>query len=424
VTILTSETNEDPQRLKEFFLARQPILNREQSLIAYELLFRGAGSGTANVTDDLEATASVIAHANELGLGNVIGSALGFVNVDAAVLMSDFVEVLPKNQAVLEILETVVVTPEIVARVAQLARTGFIFALDDVIAHSEDLQKFMPYVSIIKIEITGMGREQLQLLAQQFGGNGKKLLAEKVETLEQFNMCLDLGFDYFQGYYFARPVVMTGRKLSPSQMAIMQLMSLLVADAESSEIEHSIKQDAALGLMLLRLVNTPGLGVTRKIESLSQALIVLGRLQLQRWLQIMLYADSAKSKQMGSPLLVLATSRGKLLELMTEKLFPGKRNMADTAFTVGIMSLMDALFGTPMEELLTQIAVDEDVSRALLAREGLFGDMLKLAEYTERIEECGDMIPEALEALDLTSDELYEIQLGAFEWSENISRGN
>jgi EAL and modified HD-GYP domain-containing signal transduction protein len=410
-------------RLNEFFLARQPILNRDQSLAAYELLFRGAALGGANVTDDLSATAAVIAHASELGLTNVIGNTLGFVNVDAAVLMSDFVSFLPSNHVVLEILETVKVTNTIVDRVAELARAGYTFALDDVIADSPDLQRLMPWVSIIKIDITGMEREDLSRLSAQFGGNKKKLLAEKVETIEQFNICLDLDFHYFQGYYFAKPVVMSGKKLSPSQLAIVRLMAQIVSDADTADIERSIKQDAALGLMLLRLVNTPAIGAGQRIDSLGQALIVLGRRQLQRWLQILLYAEPGKKTAHSlSPLLLLATTRGKLLELIAQKLHPGNRNIADIAFTVGIMSLMDTLFGSPMEKILEQIAVVDEVSNALLYRNGLYGDMLKLAEYMERLEEADPLLIPTLQKLQLSSEELNAMQLAAFEWSDNVTR--
>src|SRR5450830_683257 len=134
----------------DFFLARQPILNREQELIGYELLFRNAAVGPANVNDDVSATASVIAHASELGLNNVIGNLHGFINVDATVLMSDFINFLPADKVVLEILETVKVTPELVKRVTELSRAGYVFALDDVIAESEDIAQLLPLVKIIK----------------------------------------------------------------------------------------------------------------------------------------------------------------------------------------------------------------------------------------------------------------------------------
>lgn len=419
---LKQQLPDDIPRVKEFFLARQPILNSDQTLVAYELLFRRASTGPANVIDDLAATASVIAHASELGIANVIGASLGFFNVDAAVLMCDFVNFLPCDKVVLEILETVEVTPELVARVAELAGQGFTFALDDVISHTDSLQKLLPLVKIIKIDITGMSKDDMAKLVGHFNKAGKLLLAEKVETIEQFTDCMDLGFHYFQGYYFARPVILSGRKLAPSQLAIMQLLSLIVADAETAEIETAIKKDASLVLTLLRLTNTPGMGITQRIDSLGQALTVLGRRQLQRWLQIILYAEHHKGSHFSSPLLQLATTRGKLLELITETLKPGDRAMADTAFTVGIMSLMDTLFGQSMKDILAQVAVVDDVSDALLYRRGFYGDLLKLAEYIERIEKTGPLLMPTLKKLGLSIEDLYALQITAFEWSNNVSR--
>lgn len=415
---------DSPLHSKEFFLARQPILNRDQNLVAYELLFRNAAAGPANVTDDLAATASVIAHASELGLENVVGTSLGFLNVDAAVLMSDMVRFLPKDKVVLEILETVKVTDTIVERVSDLVKDGYTFALDDVIANSDDVQKLLPLVDIIKVDIVTMSDNDLFRLSRQFKKERKKLLAEKVENITQFKTCLDLGFDYFQGYYFARPFVLTGKKLTPSQLSIMQVMGHLLSDADSAEIELSIKKDASLGLMLLRLVNTPAAGVTQRIDSLSQALIVLGRRQLQRWLQILLYAEPGRSDNGISPLLLLAATRGKILELIAEQTRPDNRNMADIAFTVGIMSLMDTLFGLPMQAILNQIVVVDEVKEALLERKGIYGDMLKLVEHIEHLKELDtrDLRP-LLAKLHLSSEAFYSLQLSAFEWSDGILRG-
>ncbi len=406
---------------REFFLARQPILNRTQHLVAYELLFRNAAIGPANVVDHVAATASVMAHMAELGMENVVGHSLGFVNVDATVLMSDFINFLPADKVVLEILETVQVTPEILQRVTELRQAGYMFALDDVVVQTEDVRQLLPLVQIIKVDIMGMQHSLLSSLSRQFKQDGKKLLAEKVETHAEFQTCLDLGFDYFQGYYFAKPLIMSGKKLSPSQMTIMQLMSQIVADEESAVLEHTIKHDASLSLNLLRLVNSAGVGATKRIESVGQALLVMGRLQLQRWLQILLYAGHETGGSLKSPLLVLATTRGKLLELITEKLHPGNRTLSEKSFTVGIMSLMDTLFGLPMDKILDQLAVADEVRAALLHRRGEFGDMLKLAEYIERIEDAGLLLPPTLNKLHLTTEELSELQLQAFQWTNSIS---
>ncbi|OWW22869.1 diguanylate phosphodiesterase [Noviherbaspirillum denitrificans] len=411
-----------PLRVREFFLARQPILDRTQALVAYELLFRNAEAGPARVTSDLSATASVIAHASQLGMEKVIGDSVGYLNVDAAVLMSDIFKFLPKEKVVLEIVETMKVTPEILSRIEQLVADGFRFALDDVITDSDDVQQLLPLVEVIKFDLRDMPLSALLKLTPRFRAANKKLLAEKVETLEQFETCLDLGFDYFQGYYFAKPVILSGKKLSPSQLSIMQLMTMINSDADNSDIERAIKKNISLCFNLLRLVNTPAVGVPRRIDSVTQALMILGRNQLRRWLQIMLYAEPCKKGHASTPLLRLATTRGKLLELIAQQVEPRNRSLADTAFTVGIMSLMDTLFSIPMEEILEQVAVVDAVSDALMHRSGTYGDMLSLAEQMERIEEAGDMFDSLVERFRLSADDLVNLQLAAFEWSDSVAR--
>jgi len=419
---ITPDTSFQAQRIKEFFLARQPILNRHQDIFAYELLFRSAAAGPANVTDDLMATASVIAHASELGMANVLGASLGFINVDAAILMSDVIHFLPKQKVVLEILETVDVTDRLIERIAQLARAGYAFALDDVVAASANVRKLLPLAGIIKIDISDLPPGFVLPLACQFRKENKKLLAEKVESLQQYRHCLDLGFDYFQGYYFAHPTVLTGTKLSPSQRVIMQLMAHLASDAAMAAVEHLIKQDVSLSLTLLRLANTPACDGDGGIDSLGTALATMGRHQLQRWLQILLYAEAGRSSGTASPLLTLATTRGRLMELMAEKIDPGNRNVADTAFTVGIMSLLDALLALPMGKILTQVQVADEVRNALLKRSGLYGDMLRLTEHIEHVEENPSSVAALLKKLALSTESFHALQLAAFAWSDTVSR--
>ena len=409
-------------RVREFYLGRQPILDRSQGLFGYELLFRNAPVGPAHVTNDLSATASVIAHAAQLGMEKTIGDALGFVNVDADAILSDIFPFLPREKVVLEMMNTVQATPQVLHRMQELAGHGFTFALDDVTGDTADMAAMLPMVAYVKMDMRSTALSTLMKLAPRLRQDGKRLIAEKVETRDEFKHCLDLGFDYFQGYYFARPVIMSGKKLSPSQLAVMELMTLVTSDADNHEIERAIKRDVSLALNLLRLVNTPAVGARQRIDSLSQAVTILGRRQLQRWLQIMLYAEPSKRGHSMTPLLMLATTRGRLLELLAGKLRHNQRNVADIAFTVGIMSLMDTLFGIPMQEILTQIPVTEEVSSALLERAGFFGDLLKLVECIERIEDMDHEIVPALRDLAMSTDELVELEMAAFEWSDNVVR--
>jgi EAL and modified HD-GYP domain-containing signal transduction protein len=406
-----------------FFLARQPILNRGQRLVAYELLFRDAGArNAASVTDDAEATATVIAHASELGMAQVVGDQMAFVNVDAIGLMSDFIRFLPHDKVILEILETVKATPEVLDRVRELKLAGFKFALDDVIGQSDDVQKFQPLCDVIKVDIKDMQPGTLPALARVLKNPKQKLLAEKVETIEEFQECMELGFEYFQGYYFARPVILSGKKIAPSQLSVLHLLDLLNTEASNQEIERSIKHDALITLNLLRLVNTPAVGARQRINSVGHALMVLGRRQLRRWLQILLYVKNGGTQEFTSPLLQLATTRGKTMELMVEHLRPGQRVSADIGFTVGVMSLMDTLFSIQMRDVLESVNVLDEVRAALLHRSGDYGSMLSLIEHLEQGRD-GQMLARMLHQLALKPAELYTIQLAAIEWVTEYTRG-
>ncbi|WP_295992420.1 EAL domain-containing protein [Rugamonas sp.] len=404
-----------------FFLARQPILNRHQRLVAYELLFRNAsGHNAAHITDDAAATAAVIAHTSDLGMAHVVGDQLAFVNVDTVGLMSDFIRFLPNDKVILEILESVRATPDVLERVRELKDAGFKFALDDVIADSDDVKKLRPLVDVIKIDIKNTAAGDLAALTRTLKRPGQKLLAEKVETLAEFHQCMSLGFEYFQGYYFARPVILTGKKISPSQRTILHLLELLDADADSLAIERSVKHDALITLNLLRLVNTPTVGARYRINSVGHALIVLGRRQLQRWLQILLYVKSGQTQEFTSPLLQLATTRGKTIELMVEKLRPGQRTSADIGFTVGVMSLMDTLFSIRMRDVLDSVHVLDEVRGALLERSGDYGSMLSLIEHIEMDGE-GPALSDILHQLHMSPAELYAIQLAAYDWVDQYA---
>jgi EAL and modified HD-GYP domain-containing signal transduction protein len=403
---------------KEFFLARQPILDRDQQLVAYELLFRNANTGTAGDNDDLFATASVIAHLAELGLDHVAGDVLAFVNIDAAALQSGILAVLPPEKVVLEILETVQVTPQLLAQIRDMKDAGFTFALDDVVEYSAPVASLLPLISLVKVDIMGMPRHVLSSLVRSLAAPGRKLLAEKVETQAEFNLCKTLGFDYFQGYYFAKPVVLAGKKLTPSELALLHVLDLIERDADIDQVEQAIKHDALLGLNLLRLVNTPSFGAQGHVNSLAQALRMLGQKQLKRWLQILLFAKAGQGGAFGSPLLALATTRARLLELIAEKSYPGQGDVAQTGFTVGILSLMDTLFSLSMLALLEKIMVTEPVRSALLERQGPYGHLLRLAELLER----GDVLAAAdLQRLGLSLDVLNRLQLQAFEWASKIA---
>ena len=366
------------------FLGRQPILDRRQELFAYELLFRNSAANAANVSDDLAATASVISHTfGELGVDQALGPYKGFINCDANLLLSDLPELLPPDKIVLEVLETVDITPEIVERCAELKRHGFMLAIDDFTHEVERWRPLLLLTDIVKIDLQQLDRHQLLDTTNTLKGYPLRLLAEKVDSREMADVCRNLGYDYFQGYYFARPAVLGGNKLGQSQAALMRLLALVLQDAETSDLENALKQQPGLAFNLLRLTNSVSTGVRMKITSLRHAITVLGRRQLQRWLQLVIYTNP-DSKEFPSPLMHLAATRGRLIELLAARIRPGNKEFEGHAFLTGIMSLMPALLGIPMENVLQGLPLDNSVVEALTSRNGELGAMLSLAESLEQ----------------------------------------
>ena len=376
--------------LQEVFLGRQPILDREQQLFAYELLFRSGKAEDGNFAsfvDGNQATATVITHAfTEFSMADALGPYQGFIKVDQGLLFSDLINALPPHSVVLEILETVAQTPEMLARCEQLRFAGYILAVRERPEALDQNRPLLKLAQVIKIDISRVDPARLQQLTANLKPLGKTLLAEKVESVEQMKLCHGLGFDLFQGYYFARPTVITGKHLQASELALMRLLGLLSHDADISEIEKVFKQEPVLTVNLLRLTNSVGSGMATRITSLRHAITILGRRQLLRWLQLLLYSGSSSTAPTVNPLLQLAATRGRLMELLVDKtpeIKEGGRELIDQAFMVGILSLMPTLTSVSIEEVLSQLPVAAPVQEALVKRGGVLGHLLTLIESLE-----------------------------------------
>lgn len=407
----------------EIFLARQPILDREQNIQAFELLFRNSHINRAEIDNELHATASVIVTLfNEMGLQSVLGKEMGFINVDAQMLMSDMVQLLPTDRIVLELLETIDITPIVIKRCKELKRQGFTLALDDYVVLQPQYHELLPLINIIKIDLMQLPEAALLSTLAHLKPYPARLLAEKVETLAQFEHCKALGFHYFQGYYFAKPTILAGRRAEPATLALFKLLSLVLDDAASDKLEAAIKADANLTYNLIRLVNSVGTGSTHKIKSLSQAVMVIGRRQLQRWLQLLLYTNKNAS-QNTTPLMLLAATRAKMLEIMMRGVHNHDTVLQDCAFITGSFSLLDTLLSMPMTEIVAELHLHEAVKKALTERSGPLGEMLELIEALE----AGDF--DAVEAhlcrvpgLDVQT--LNDAQMAAIRWVDSLSEAH
>ena len=287
----------------DIFLARQPILDRTQTIVAYELLFRGSQANFAQIDDELHATAHVIISLfNEMGVQSVLGKERGFINVNASMLMSDMIMMLPNEQMVIELLESIEITPLILAQCRKLKQNGFTLALDDFAVMHEQYRELLPIIDIIKVDLMQVPKGTLPQTVRKLRMYPAKLLAEKVETQQDFDTCKMLGFHFFQGYYFAKPVILTGKRAEPATIALFKLLSLILDDAASADLVSAVNSDPNLTYNLLKLVNSVGVGANQKVDTLAKAIMVIGRRQLQRWLQLLLYSINDKN-QTSNPLM-------------------------------------------------------------------------------------------------------------------------
>ena len=400
------------------FLGRQPILDRKQELFAYELLFRDSTENAATVGNDMAATASVISHAfGEIGIEQALGPYKGFINCDTSLLLSDLPELLPPDKIVLEILETVEITAEIVERCTELKRHGFMLAIDDFTHEVERWRPLLLLTDIVKVDLQQLDRHQLLNVTGLLKGYPLRLLAEKVDSREMADVCRNLGYDYFQGYYFARPAVLGGQKLGQSQAALMRLLALVLEDAETTHLENALKQQPGLAFNLLRLTNSVATGVRMKVTSLRHAITVLGRRQLQRWLQLVIYTNP-DSKEFPSPLMHLAATRGRLIELLAARVRPNEKDFEGHAFLTGIMSLMPALLGASMENVLQGLPLDSSVVDALTTRGGELGALLSLAESLEQHDSENSRL--LTQRLGLSASVVNSNLTQALAWASNI----
>jgi len=407
--------------MKQFFLARQPILDRTQSLCAFELLFRPRDKATeAGLLDDTYASANVIQNVfGSLGMANVLGAYKGFINVNAEFLFGDMVELLPRDQVVLELLETIVINDELVERCRNLKAMGFSLALDDVYKLSEYNKPLLSIVDVIKLDLMLIDPVKLPLLIKELKQYPVKLLAEKVEEREQAEFCMELGFDLFQGYYFSRPEMLSGRRSDPSKMLLLRILTMMQGDAENEEIVNAFKEHPVLSYDLLRMVNSASNSFSIKVSSLSQGLMILGRKVLQRWIQLLMYA-SAKETGARNPLLQLAATRAKLMELIAEQVRQSDPDYADSAFMVGMLSLIEVIMDTPMYDIVTSMGLDEEMSAALLERRGDLGDLLSLCGELESCDAAAVQMRLCLYP-SLGVDLLNGAHLQALAWANNIA---
>ncbi|TDV11626.1 EAL and HDOD domain-containing protein [Paraburkholderia caballeronis] len=409
------------------YLGRQPILDRSGALDAYELLFRGGTRNRAEITDEASATAQVVARTiGQIGVQAVLGAHRGYVNIGRELLFDDVVHLLSPDRFVLEVLEHVRLDAPALERIATLRRAGFRIALDDVAERSENLLAALPYVDIVKVDMMLTDRAELPALAAAIRAAGKTLVAEKVETQEDFRLARGLGFDLFQGYFFARPQMLRTRRARSSRAALLRLIALVARDVGVPELEAELRRHPGVIAQLLRLVNSTAYGFARPIASLREAVLAVGTRQIARWAQLLLYATGRDLPWSSDPLVQLAGTRSHFMELAARSVHPHDQPFADAAFMTGIFSLLHVMIGVTPARRMERLGLARPISDAIDRQHGELGALLRIAKAAE----LGDY--DAMQAIveeqggrftALTPSLIGELNLWAASWFSAHSHG-
>ncbi|MCB6184407.1 EAL domain-containing protein [Leeia sp. TBRC 13508] len=398
------------------FIGRQPILDRHQKLIGYELLFRlNAAASSAEFSSDLQAGTNILVNTlSNMGAEWLVGDKLAFINVAQAMLQSNFLELLQPQKAVLEVLETVNATPAILQRVKELRSQGFSIALDDFVL-SPQTAPFLEVANYVKLDVQLLGMAQAIELAKSIRRYPVQIIAEKVETKEEFRQLHEAGFDGFQGYYFAHPETLAAKVINPAYANILSLLNMLRNNAEIKDIENALKRDVALSFKLLRYINSAGFGLSCEIQSFKHAVTILGYQKLYRWLTLLLVTAAAETPG-ASALMKLAITRGRFVELIGQNFLEGHDR--DNLFIVGVFSLLDVMLEMPMDKVLDNLLLPEPVRDALLTRDGLYGPFLNLAIACENPEL--QEVESLASQLQIDPEMLNKAQISALTWAEQL----
>jgi EAL and modified HD-GYP domain-containing signal transduction protein len=411
------------------YFARQPILDLHCKTYAYELLYRTSSDHFFEpIKNDRLATAQVLVYAlNLAGLKKTLGETFAFVNIDEELLMDEMLFSIPKEQFVLEILESVVINERIIERVKELKTHGYRFALDDVDCSKEYIVNFQPifeYIDIVKLDIPTLQEKNLPKFLALFKKFELKILAEKVETQEQFDKYKALGCDYFQGYFFARPDIIENKSIDPAQLLILRLIRHVQNGSATDEICRTFEQNAALTLQLLRFVNSAAFSFRASIKSIRQAILLLGPNQLKSWLLLISYANPSKGIQgLQNPLLTLAQTRANMMQMFCKGIYKqmcSKTILEKSAF-IGLLSLIEALLHAPMQSILNELNVDEEIIQTLVFSTGELGTILQLVCAVERFDT--QSVDEILETLPLSREEFSAAVQEAYVLTEAFSAG-
>lgn len=403
--------------IEQVHVARQPILDGRQQVFGYELLYRASATAQSAVPGDASISAKVIADAL-LGVGfeTLTDGRRAFINLDMRTLLADASSLLDPEQVVLEILESVEVTPEVQAMCASLRERGYELALDDFVPGSP-AEALLPLARFVKLDVLAFDAAALEVTAKRLLSAGVSVVAEKVEASEVFDRAKSAGCSLFQGYYFCRPVTFSGKALPSNQLTQMRLVAALNQPSVSlNAIEDLLKHDASLSYRVLRSVNSAGFGLRREVKSIREALLLLGLDQVRKWSSIWALAGLNKGP---SELVTMTVIRARCCELLGQAL--DRPDSGSGSFLLGLCSLLDVLLGHPMADVTAELPLDPEIREALLGQVNPARETLDAVVAFEqgRWDDASRLVT----GLGLAPDTLSDAYADALGWARTLTRG-
>lgn len=401
------------------YLAKQPIFDKRGNTYGYELLFRsGAGKDQAFIEDGDMATMSVATAGFIRAQENIDQSKRIFVNFTEHLLLEGAPRALPPSVTVVEILEHTLPVPKVTSEIIRLKQDGYVIAIDDY-SGAPELEDLLNLADIIKVDVLGKTPMEIE---QIFGGlRGKKALklAEKVEDRAAYSFLEKLGFDFFQGYYFAKPENLQGRTLHSGQLSRLKILTALNSPTLTpDEIIDVVSVDPTITYRLLRLLNSAAFSFSMKIDSIRHAVTLLGINRMRYWLRMVVMSDMVADDK-PQELLILALNRGKLLEYLGETR-EIKTAAPENLFLFGMLSLIDVMLDTPMTEIVEHLPLSETLKKGYTDPESSMAEYLQVVSAAERGD--NEALHRLCEPLGLHEPQIAEAATRALEWTGRISR--
>ncbi|HDS16858.1 MAG TPA: HDOD domain-containing protein [Proteobacteria bacterium] len=402
--------------MQNVYVARQPIFDQHKRIYAYELLFRDSMINLAQDIDGDAATSQVLNHCLiNIGIDEICGNKKSFINFTENLLLAQTPLLLDREKIVIEILENVRPTREVIEACREMRRRGFLLALDDFV-YSPEFKPLIELAAIIKFDFRLSPQEKIKASLEKLPQPGPRRLAEKIETHAEFELARELGFELFQGYFFCRPEIIKGREISTSQLNTLAIVAALNnEDFDYAEIEEMVTHDVTISYKLLRYINSPFFAKPNQISTIRQALVYLGGNELRRFMSLIAISSLAAGKP--EELLSMACIRGKFCEMLG--LNTKQKTRSNELFTVGLFSLLDAIMDQPMRAILNKIPLGPDQNRALTEKKGPLAAFLILIIAYEQGR--WPLVAELAGRLGIEEGKIPQLYLEACRWSNSVN---